>query len=73
MRIALNEITIDPEQNVKLKSYSDLNSPLLRKRLKKSTELTHISSSMVSFKLETNRQTIDRNNSLTETLLNQNS
>ena len=52
MRTALNEITIDNEQRVKLKAQTNINSPLFKKRIKKTNENANtLTSSMVSVRL----------------------
>jgi len=72
MRIALNEVTIDPEQRVIFKMPADVNSPLFRKRLKTSPQLNQLTSSTNSFTLTNKNKQFLREESLTQTLIDQN-
>lgn len=71
MRIALNEVTIDPEQKVVFKIPSEVNSPLFRKRLKTSPQLNNLMSSTCSFTLNNRNKEYLREKSLTQTLIDQ--
>jgi len=72
MRIALNEVTIDPEQRVIFKMPADVNSPLFRKRLKTFPQLNQLTSSTNSFTLTNKNKQFLREESLTQTLIDQN-
>ena len=72
MRIALNEVTIDPEQRVIFKMPAEVNSPLFRKRLKTSPQLNQMTSSTNSFTLANRNKQYLREESLTQTLIDQN-
>jgi len=71
MRIALNEVTIDPEQKVVFKIPAEVNSPLFRKRLKTSPQLNTLTSSISSFTLTNKNKEFLREKSLTQTLIDQ--
>ena len=72
MRIALNEVTIDPEQRVIFKMPAEVNSPLFRKRQKTSPQLNQLTSSTNSFTLTNKNKQFLREDSLTQTLIDQN-